>query len=88
MNFDMLHNLFFIFLWFQSAQNLAQISDLQAQFEEALREKQEVQEKVDPDFLFLAWNGSVVCTAGTSISSSKSEENGKDCCNSIKKGQH
>uniref|UniRef100_A0A4W6CD29 Myosin XVIIIA n=1 Tax=Lates calcarifer TaxID=8187 RepID=A0A4W6CD29_LATCA len=31
----------------QSAQNLAQISDLQAQLEEALKEKQEVQEKVD-----------------------------------------
>lgn len=31
---------------FQSAQNLAQISDLQAQLEEALKEKQEVQEKV------------------------------------------
>lgn len=30
----------------QSAQNLAQISDLQAQLEEALKEKQEVQEKV------------------------------------------
>lgn len=33
-------------MWFQSAQNLAQISDLQAQLEEALKEKQEVQEKV------------------------------------------
>lgn len=30
----------------QSAQNLAQISDLQAQLEEALKERQEVQEKV------------------------------------------
>lgn len=31
---------------FQSAQNLAQISDLQAQLEDALKEKQDVQEKV------------------------------------------
>lgn len=38
----------------QSAQNLAQISDLQAQLEEALKEKQEVQEKVSAGFLFLA----------------------------------
>lgn len=36
---------------FQSAQNLAQISDLQAQLEEALKEKQEVQEKVTATFL-------------------------------------
>ena len=31
---------------FQAAQNLGQISNLQAQLEEALKEKQEVQEKV------------------------------------------
>lgn len=43
-----------VFLWFQSAQNLAQISDLQAQLEDALKEKQEVQEKVGPGFLLLA----------------------------------
>lgn len=30
----------------QSSQNLAQISDLQAQLEEAMKEKQDVQEKV------------------------------------------
>lgn len=35
-----------VLLLFQSAQNLAQISDLQAQLEEALKEKQDVQEKV------------------------------------------
>lgn len=35
-------------LLFQSTQNLAQISDLQAQLEEALKEKQDVQEKVSP----------------------------------------
>ncbi|KAF0030324.1 hypothetical protein F2P81_017055 [Scophthalmus maximus] len=34
----------------QSAQNLAQISDLQAQLEEALKEKQEVQEKSQLEF--------------------------------------
>lgn len=31
----------------QSSQNLAQISDLQAQLEEAMKEKQDVQEKVN-----------------------------------------
>lgn len=41
---------------FQSAQNLAQISDLQAQLEEALKEKQEVQEKVDAGFLLLSYH--------------------------------
>lgn len=45
-----------MFLWFQSAQNLAQISDLQAQLEEALKEKQEVQEKVDAGVLLLAYH--------------------------------
>lgn len=40
-----------VFTWFKSAQNLAQISDLQAQLEEALKEKQEVQEKVGLGFL-------------------------------------
>lgn len=35
-------------MWFQSTQNLAQISDLQAQLEEALKEKQDIQEKVSP----------------------------------------
>lgn len=35
-----------VLLLFQSAQNLAQISDLQAQLEEALKEKQDVHEKV------------------------------------------
>lgn len=34
-------------LWCQSAQNLAQISDLQAQLEEVLKDKQEIQEKVN-----------------------------------------
>lgn len=43
-------------MFFQSAQNLAQISDLQAQLEEALKEKQEVQEKVDTGFLLLAYH--------------------------------
>lgn len=33
----------------QSAQTLAQISDLQSQLEEALKDKQDVQEKVSPD---------------------------------------
>ncbi len=47
---------FLLFLWFQSAQNLAQISDLQAQLEEAFKEKQEVQEKVDAGFLLLAYH--------------------------------
>ena len=36
----------FCFCVIQAAQNLGQISDLQAQLEEALKEKQEVQEKV------------------------------------------
>lgn len=45
-----------MFLWFQSAQNLAQISDLQAQLEDALKEKQEVQEKVDTGFLLLVYH--------------------------------
>lgn len=44
-----------VFLWFQSAQNLAQISDLQAQLEEALKEKQDIQEKVDAGFVLLAY---------------------------------
>lgn len=44
------------FLCFQSAQNLAQISDLQAQLEEALKEKQEVQEKVYAGFLLSAYS--------------------------------
>lgn len=35
----------------QLAQNLAQINDLQAQLEEALKEKQEFQEKVDTSCL-------------------------------------
>lgn len=39
---------------FQSAQNLAQISDLQAQLDEALKEKQDIQEKVNGDFQVLA----------------------------------
>lgn len=41
-------------VWFQSAQNLAQISDLQAQLEDALKEKQDIQEKVNGGFQLLA----------------------------------
>ena len=42
---DMIHSPLTPFV-LQAAQNLGQISDLQAQLEEALKEKQEVQEKV------------------------------------------
>lgn len=47
------HSSIFLCACFQSAQNLAQISDLQAQLEEALKEKQDIQEKVNACFLFL-----------------------------------
>lgn len=55
--------LVFHFWGFQSAQNLAQISDLQAQLEDALKEKQEIQEKVDDDFCSWHKNGEVAWSA-------------------------
>lgn len=39
---------FIFFVVVQSSQSLAQVSELQSQLEEAMKEKQEVQERVSP----------------------------------------